>query len=88
MKFEDMRKQINKAVNDALGSEIKEYNDLIDEEPDGTYEYCLMRRAGLMAIGKGAIAVIKITDISDTQKARLESDINKLVTEHRERYHG
>lgn len=88
MKFEDMRKQINKAVNDALESEIKEYNDLIDEEPDGTYEYCLMRRAGLMAIGKGAIAVIKITDISDTQKARLESDINKLVTEHRERYHG
>ncbi len=88
MKFEDLRKQINKAVNDALESEIKEYNDLIDEEPDGTYEYCLMRRAGLMAIGKGAIAVIKITDISDTQKARLESDINKLVTEHRERYHG
>lgn len=88
MKFEDLRKLTKKAVNDALEFEIKQYNDLIDEEPDGTYEYCLMRRAGLLAIGKGAIAVIKITDISDSQKARLEADINKLVTEHRERYHG
>lgn len=88
MKFEDLRKLIKKAVNDALEFEIKQYNDLIDEEPDGTYEYCLMRRAGLLAIGEGAIAVINITDITDSQKAKLEADINKLVTEHRERYHG
>ena len=88
MKFEDLRKLIKKAVNDALEFEIKQYNDLIDEEPDGTYEYCLMRRAGLLAIGEGASAVIKITDITDSQKAKLEADINKLVTEHRERYHG
>jgi hypothetical protein len=88
MKFEDMRKQIIKAVNDALESGIKQYNDLIDEDPESTYEYCLMRRAGCMAIGKGAISVIKTIDISDTQKARLKSDVNKLVTEHRSRYHG
>lgn len=88
MKFEDLRKLTKKAVNDALEFEIKQYNDLIDEDPESTYEYCLMRRASLLAVGQGAIAIIKITDITDSQKAKLEADINKLVTERRERYHG
>lgn len=84
MKYEDFRKQVISAVREAMNTERTVYNDLAEEEPEDREGYMLMKKAHIMGIAKGAMAVISLSEYSYNQRAKLEKDLQKQVEEYKE----
>lgn len=84
MRYEDYKKQIISAVREEMNTQRMIYNDLIEEEPDSEYEFALMRRACIEGIARGAIAIVKKSDYSYNNIAKLEKSITKQIDEYKE----
>lgn len=84
MKYEDFRKQVLSAVREEMNTQRMIYNDLIEEEPDSKYEYSLMKKACIEGIARGVVAIVKKTEYSYNQNAKLEKSITKLIDEYKE----
>lgn len=83
MKYELYKKQVISTVREAMNTERMIYNELIEEEPEGKYEYALMRRAGIEGIAKGAIAMIEVSEYSFAQKESIIKAIKKQSKEYK-----